>query len=88
MKNLDNYGTKPTSESQAGGGGNPTSSPDKAGNSQLNLFRIDTDAGQRTAEGSRAGYGCEPKAEGHPSGGHNIDAHNQYTVKMPRGSSL
>ena len=42
-----------------------------------------------TPEAKRAGYGYSFQPEGSSkSGGHNIDARNQYTVKMPRGSSL
>jgi hypothetical protein len=44
---------------------------------------------QATPEAKRAGYGYSFVGEhDHPTGGHNIDARNQYTVKMPRGSSL
>jgi hypothetical protein len=44
---------------------------------------------QATPEAKRAGYGYSFQAEGvSASGGHNIDSRNQYTVKMPRGSSL
>jgi hypothetical protein len=44
---------------------------------------------QATPEAKRAGYGYSFQAEGSSkSGGHNIDSRNQYTVKMPRGSSL
>lgn len=42
-----------------------------------------------TPEAKRAGYGYSYVGEhDHPTGGHNVDARNQYTVKMPRGSSL
>lgn len=42
-----------------------------------------------TPEAKKAGYGYSFTGEGdHPMGGHNVDARNQYTVKMPRGSSL
>jgi hypothetical protein len=44
---------------------------------------------QATPEAKRAGYGYSFQPEGSAAmGGHNIDARNQYTVKMPRGSSL
>ena len=44
---------------------------------------------QATPEAKRAGYGYSFVPEGQSkTGGHNIDARNQYTVKMPRGSSL
>lgn len=46
-------------------------------------------AEQATPEAKRAGYGYSFQPEGSSkTGGHNIDARNQYTVKMPRGSSL
>ena len=42
-----------------------------------------------TPEAKRAGYGYSFVGENdHSMGGHNIDARNQYTVKVPRGSSL
>lgn len=42
-----------------------------------------------TPEAKRAGYGYSFQGESdHPMGGHNIDARNQYTAKLPRGSSL
>jgi hypothetical protein len=42
-----------------------------------------------TPEAKRAGYGYSFQPEGSaPMGGHNIDARNQYTMKLPRGSSL
>ena len=42
-----------------------------------------------TPEAKRAGYGYSYVGESSPSmGGHNIDQKNQYTVKLPRGSSL
>lgn len=43
-----------------------------------------------TPEAKRAGYGYAtvPGGQGHPMGGHNMDAKNQYTVKVKRGSSL
>jgi hypothetical protein len=43
-----------------------------------------------TPEAKRAGYGYSYVAGGvgSPMGGHNIDARNQYTSKLPRGSSL
>jgi hypothetical protein len=56
--------------------------------SQKNFQREDSDAGQVTPEANRAGYGHKTKGEGHPMGGHNVDARNQYTVKLKRGSSL
>lgn len=44
---------------------------------------------QATPEAKKAGYGYSFQAEGSAAmGGHNIDSRNQYTVKMPRGSSL
>jgi hypothetical protein len=44
---------------------------------------------QATPEAKRAGYGYSFVPEGSSkTGGHNIDERNQYTVKMPRGSSL
>lgn len=42
-----------------------------------------------TPEAKKAGYGYSFQPEGSaPMGGHNIDARNQYTSKLPRGSSL
>ena len=42
-----------------------------------------------TPEAKRAGYGYSFEPEGNSkTGGHNISARNQYTVKLPRGSSL
>lgn len=42
-----------------------------------------------TPEAKRAGYGHSYVGENdHPMGGHNMDSRNQYTVKMPRGSSI
>lgn len=45
---------------------------------------------QATPEAKRAGYGYSfaKGGQGSPFGGHNMDDRNQYTAKMPRGSSL
>jgi len=49
----------------------------------------DGGADQATPEAKRAGYGYSFVGENdHPMGGHNIDSRGQYTVKLPRGSSL
>ena len=49
----------------------------------------DASEDQATPEAKRAGYGYSFVPEGQSkTGGHNIDSRNQYTVKMPRGSSL
>lgn len=43
-----------------------------------------------TPEAKRAGYGYSfaKGGQGSPFGGHNQDESNQYTVKVPRGSSI
>lgn len=43
-----------------------------------------------TPEAKRAGYGYSfvKGGVGSPFGGHNIDERNQYTSKLPRGSSI
>jgi hypothetical protein len=43
---------------------------------------------QSTPQAKRAGYGYAPHKGGSAMGGHNIDSRNQYTMKLPRGSSL
>ena len=43
---------------------------------------------QATPEAKKAGYGYQANKGGSAMGGHNIDARNQYTMKVPRGSSL
>lgn len=43
---------------------------------------------QSTPEAKKAGYGYQEHKGGSAMGGHNMDARNQYTAKMPRGSSL
>ena len=49
----------------------------------------DASEDQATPEAKRAGYGYSFVPEGQSkTGGHNMDSRNQYTVKMPRGSSL
>ena len=70
--------TKPLSEYPMG---SPEDSEDR------NEF-VESDAGQVTPEAKRAGYGHSTKPEGHPMGGHNVDARNQYTVRPKRGSSF
>lgn len=41
-------------------------------------------------EAKRAGYGFSEARGGanSPMGGHNLNDRNQYTIRMPRGSSL
>lgn len=41
-----------------------------------------------TPAAKRAGYGYAAQKGGSAMGGHNMDSANQYTVKLPRGSSL
>lgn len=43
---------------------------------------------QSTPQAKRAGYGYSANKGGSAMGGHNMDSRNQYTVKVPRGSSL
>lgn len=47
------------------------------------------DSDQATPEAKRAGYGYSSAGPNNsPMGGHNINERNQYTVKLPRGSSI
>jgi hypothetical protein len=43
---------------------------------------------QSTPQAKRAGYGYSANKGGSAMGGHNMDSRNQYTVRVPRGSSL
>ena len=74
----------------------PAPSMGSAKDSQEDNFRptpgVDgqEDGDQSTPEAKRAGYGYSfvRGGVGSPFGGHNMNDRNQYTSKLPRGSSL